>query len=36
MYNIRPDLFDLLLLGSFPDPFQRVERNKNKRKKGKN
>ncbi len=32
--HLRPDLIDLLFLGSFPDPFQSVERNniKNKRK----
>ncbi len=35
---IRPDSIDLLFLGSFPDPFERVERDKNKTKskKGKN
>ncbi len=31
----RPDSIDLLFLGSFPDPFERVERDKNKIKKGK-
>ncbi len=29
---IRPDLIDVLYLGSFPDPFQSAERNKIKRK----
>ncbi len=30
--SIRPDSIDLLFLGSFPDPFERVERDQNKRK----
>ncbi len=36
--DVRPDSIDLLFLGAFPDPFERVERDKNtnKRKKGKN
>ncbi len=29
---LRPDINDLLFLVSFPDPFQRVERNNNKNK----
>ncbi len=30
---LRPDLIDLLFLRYFPDPFQRVKRNKQKKKK---
>ncbi len=26
--NLRPESIDLLFLGSFPDPFERVERDK--------
>ncbi len=33
---LRPDSIDLLFLWSFPYPFERVERDKNKRKRGKN
>ncbi len=33
---IRPVLIDVLFLGSFPDLFQKVERNKNKNKREKN
>ncbi len=29
-HDLRPDSIDLLFLGSFPDPFERVERDKNK------
>ncbi len=32
---IRPDSIDLLFLGSFLDPFERVERDKNKNKRKK-
>ncbi len=37
-FTVRPDSIDLLFLGSFPDPFERVARdkNKNKRKKRQN
>ncbi len=31
----RPDSIDLLFLGSFPDPFERVEMDKNKKQKEK-
>ncbi len=30
--QLRAHLIDVLFLGSFPDPFQRVKRNKNKQK----
>ncbi len=33
---LRPDSIDLLFLRSFPDPFERVQRDKNKGKRGKN
>ncbi len=33
--DIRPDSIDLLFLRSFPDPFQRAEKGKNKNKRKK-